>query len=105
MKIRCNRFNEVSIRESIEVFAALVPHEIGAWNPNPELRYSRQKLQRILFDERSAGRARVARDLHRSHPDASSHRTAIRLARAGHAGRNGGAEDPAHDHDTDKRPR
>jgi signal transduction histidine kinase len=56
--------NEVSIRESIEVDDALVPHEIEAWDRNPEQRYSRQELQRILFDERLAERTRMARDLH-----------------------------------------
>jgi signal transduction histidine kinase len=56
--------NEVSIRESIEVDDALVPHAIETWDPNPEPRYSRQELQRILFDERLAERKRMARDLH-----------------------------------------
>src|ERR1700730_2993517 len=56
--------NEVSIREPIEVDDALVPHEIEAWDRNPEQRYSRQELQRILFDERLAERTRMARDLH-----------------------------------------
>ena len=56
--------NEVSIREPIEVDDALVPHEIEAWDQNPEQRYSRQELQRILFDERLAERTRIARDLH-----------------------------------------
>jgi signal transduction histidine kinase len=64
MMIRCNRFNKVSIRESIEVGDAMVPHEIEAWDPNPEQRYSREELQRILFDERLAERTRMARDLH-----------------------------------------
>jgi len=56
--------NEVSLGESIEVDDALVPHAIEAWDPNPEQRYSRQELQRILFDERLAERKRMARDLH-----------------------------------------
>src|SRR6202047_3812858 len=56
--------NEVSIRESIEVDNALVPHAIETWDPNPEQCYSRQELQRILFDERLAERTRMARDLH-----------------------------------------
>jgi signal transduction histidine kinase len=59
-----NSINEVSIRESIEVDDALVPHEIEAWDPNREQRYSRQELQGILFDERLAERTRMARDLH-----------------------------------------
>jgi signal transduction histidine kinase len=56
--------NEVSIRESIEVDDGLVPHAIETWDQNPEQRYSRQELQRILFDERLAERTRMARDLH-----------------------------------------
>jgi hypothetical protein len=36
MKIRRNRFNEVSIPESIEVDDALVSHEIEARDLNPE---------------------------------------------------------------------
>src|SRR5260370_12228114 len=64
MKIRRNLFNEVSIHKSIEADDALVPHEIQAWDPNAEQRYSRQELQRILFDERLAERTRMARDLH-----------------------------------------
>jgi signal transduction histidine kinase len=56
--------SEVSIRESIEVDDALVPHAIETWDPNPEQCYSRQELQRILFDERLAERTRMARDLH-----------------------------------------
>src|ERR1700736_2856798 len=56
--------NEVSIRESIEVDDALVPHAIETWDQNPEQRYSRQEVQRILFDERLAERTRMARDLH-----------------------------------------
>jgi signal transduction histidine kinase len=59
-----NSINEVSIRESIEVDDALVRHEIEAWDPNREQRYSRQELQGILFDERLAERTRMARDLH-----------------------------------------
>src|SRR6267142_6212355 len=59
-----NSINEVSLGESIEVDDALVPHAIEAWDPNPEQRYSRQELQRILFDERLAERKRMARDLH-----------------------------------------
>jgi signal transduction histidine kinase len=64
MKIHSNRFNEISIHESTGVNGALLPFEIEAWEPNPELHYSRQELQRILFDERLAERARMARDLH-----------------------------------------
>ncbi len=64
MKIRRNRFNGVSIHESIEADDALLSHEIEAWDPNPEQRYSRQELQRILFDERLAERTRMARELH-----------------------------------------
>jgi signal transduction histidine kinase len=64
MMIRRNRFNEVPTREAIEVDNALVPHEIEAWDLNPEQRYSREELQRILFDERLAERTRMARDLH-----------------------------------------
>jgi signal transduction histidine kinase len=59
-----NSINEVPIRQSIEVDDALVPHEIEVWDENPEQRYSRQQLQRILFDERLAERTRMARDLH-----------------------------------------
>jgi signal transduction histidine kinase len=50
--------------EVLQVDDALVPHKIEAWDPNPEQRYSRQELQRILFDARLAERARMARDLH-----------------------------------------
>src|SRR5882762_11403926 len=64
MKIRRNLFNEVSLHKPIEADDALVPHEIQAWDPNAEQRYSRQELQRILFDERLAERTRMARDLH-----------------------------------------
>jgi signal transduction histidine kinase len=59
-----NNINEVSICESMEVDDALVPHEIEALDPNPEQRYSRQELQRILVDERLAERTRMARELH-----------------------------------------
>jgi signal transduction histidine kinase len=64
MKIHRNRFNEVSIYESIEVDDALVPHDIEAWDQNPKHRYSRHELQKIVFDARLGERARMARDLH-----------------------------------------
>ena len=118
--------NEVSIREPIEVDDALVPHEIEAWDRNPEQRYSRQELQRILFDERLAERTRMARDLHDtllqtiqgsklvaddaldSSTDPIRMRRAIEqlsvwLAQAMQEGR--AALNALHDHDTDKRPR
>lgn len=48
MKVRRRRFNEVSIDDLIETEESVIPRELEDWGPNPEQRYSREELQRVL---------------------------------------------------------
>lgn len=50
MKMRKRRFNEVSIDEPVEADDDVVPRQLEDWEPNPEQRYSREELQKILTE-------------------------------------------------------